>query len=296
MPKISVIIPVYKVENYITQCLNSIANQTFLDFEVLLIDDVGKDNSLKIMIEFSLRDKRFRVIQHEQNKGIATARNTGYANAQGEIIIYIDPDDWIQQNAFQKIVDVFDSYPNVQSVVFDYFVYIENDKLLQKSYAINSEFGQNKIFLMTPDIICRQCACIWNKAFRKKSIEAIGLRFTDGKLFEDDEYTYKYYLSNKNTYYINDFLYNYRIRENSFMRQGGLGLIRCEDMFDMFMRIYNYTNERGLLADYKGALLYILYKLIKNQKMNAIHDKIVDNAYEILKKINFPSDFEDCYI
>lgn len=101
-PSISVIVAVYKAENYIRRCLDSIRNQTFRDFEVLLIDDGSPDRSGEICEEYAAADPRFRVF-HKENGGVATARQCGVDNALGEYIIHVDPDDWIELNMLERM-------------------------------------------------------------------------------------------------------------------------------------------------------------------------------------------------
>ena len=95
----SVIIPVYNVEKYLTECIDHLLSQDFQDFELILVDDGSKDNSGIICEEYAKKDKRIIVI-HQENAGQAVARNTGTAVAQGEYIIYLDSDDYICDNAF----------------------------------------------------------------------------------------------------------------------------------------------------------------------------------------------------
>lgn len=96
MPKISVVVPVYNVENYLCKCINSILDQTFSDFELILIDDKSPDKSGDICDEYAKRDKRIRVIHKMQNEGVSAARNDGLDTARGDYLTFIDSDDWIE--------------------------------------------------------------------------------------------------------------------------------------------------------------------------------------------------------
>ena len=101
-PKVSVIVPVYKVEKYLPECIDSILAQTFTDFELILVDDGSPDNSGKICDDYAARDSRIRVF-HKENGGVSSARNLGLDNARGEWIMFVDSDDWIESgmlNAF----------------------------------------------------------------------------------------------------------------------------------------------------------------------------------------------------
>ena len=99
-PKISIIVPVYKVEKYLHRCLDSIVNQTFTDWECILIDDGSPDNSGIICDEYAQMDRRFKVI-HQENKGVSAARNAGLDVAKGEWIGFVDSDDWIEKETYE---------------------------------------------------------------------------------------------------------------------------------------------------------------------------------------------------
>ena len=105
MTKFSIIVPVYNVEKEIRECLDSIKNQTYNDFEVLCVDDCGKDSSMDIVREFAAEDSRFKILTHEHNSGVSAARNTGLDAAAGDIIMFVDSDDWIEPNALEILVD-----------------------------------------------------------------------------------------------------------------------------------------------------------------------------------------------
>ena len=102
MPKISVIIPVYNVEKYITQCLESLVNQTMNDLEFVCVNDGSTDNSLNILKNYAEKDSRF-VIINQTNQGAGVARNTAIKAAKGEYLVCLDPDDWFELNAMEVL-------------------------------------------------------------------------------------------------------------------------------------------------------------------------------------------------
>lgn len=119
MPRLSIIIPVYKVEKYIRECLDSILNQTFTDFEVLLIDDGSPDNSGDICDEYSKKDSRFKVF-HKENGGVSSARNLGIDNAKGDWVHFIDPDDYLMSDSVYSEIFAAESIKNVDIVHFGF--------------------------------------------------------------------------------------------------------------------------------------------------------------------------------
>lgn len=104
-PKISIIVPVYNVEKYLRRCLDSIASQTFNDWECILIDDGSPDNSGSICDEYAEKDSRFRVI-HQKNAGVSAARNAGLDAARGEWIGFVDSDDWIEKDCYEILIEI----------------------------------------------------------------------------------------------------------------------------------------------------------------------------------------------
>ena len=112
MCKISIIIPIYNSEKYLTHCLDSILKQTYQDFEVILVNDGSTDNSAKICDNYTITDARFKVI-HKQNQGVSIARNTGISYAKGEYISFIDSDDWIENDYLKNMINVADSSSDI---------------------------------------------------------------------------------------------------------------------------------------------------------------------------------------
>ena len=118
-PKISIIVPVYKVEKYILRCYTSIAKQTYTNIECIFIDDGSPDNSITILNDLVKQysgDISFCIIRHEKNKGLSVARNTGINNAKGEYIFFLDSDDEITEHCIRSFVAVINKYQNVDVV------------------------------------------------------------------------------------------------------------------------------------------------------------------------------------
>ncbi|MDE6447932.1 MAG: glycosyltransferase, partial [Muribaculaceae bacterium] len=119
-PKISIIVPIYKVERYLPECLDSIIRQTFTDWECILVDDGSPDNCGKICDEYAARDPRFRVI-HQKNGGLSAARNSGISIAKAQYIGFVDSDDWIEAEMFQTLYNLIrqDDYDMAQVGIFN---------------------------------------------------------------------------------------------------------------------------------------------------------------------------------
>ena len=110
MIKVSVIVPIYNVENYLKKCLDSIINQTLKDIEIICINDCSTDSSKDIVLEYIQKDKRIKLINHEENQGLGFARNTGFDNSSAEYISFIDSDDFISNDYIEHLYDTAVKY------------------------------------------------------------------------------------------------------------------------------------------------------------------------------------------
>ena len=123
-PKISIIIPVYNVEKYLRECLDSCINQTLADIEIICVDDCSPDNSIKILEEYQAKDYRIKIFRHEKNKNLGAARNTGIQNAIGEYVWFVDSDDYIDTKACQILYDAIKEF-NVDMLCFSALKFVD---------------------------------------------------------------------------------------------------------------------------------------------------------------------------
>jgi len=146
-PKVSIIIPVYNVEQYINECIDSILAQTFTDFELLLVDDCSPGNSPKICDEYAKQDMRIKVIHKSQNEGASLARKTGLEKSSGDYVLFIDSDDWIEKDMLNALYGKAVS-EDCDMVVCDCFYCEENQKkiLRQKFYGFDTVAVIKNIF------------------------------------------------------------------------------------------------------------------------------------------------------
>lgn len=107
--KLSIIVPVYNVEKYLKQCIESILNQTYKNLEIILVDDGSKDSSGKIVDDYAIKDRRVIPV-HKENGGISSARNTGLAYVTGEYLTFVDSDDWLDLDMYEKMIEAIEKY------------------------------------------------------------------------------------------------------------------------------------------------------------------------------------------
>lgn len=184
MSKVSVIVPVYNVENYIRDMLTSVQEQTFRDFEVVIINDGSPDNSQAIIDEFCAADPRFKSFVQE-NGGVAAARNSGIAKATGDYVVFYDPDDYIPPDALEKM------YKTAASKDADLVIGIMEEKSLGESliYMHSQALAkQDRIDPMDTHFTGAWSLC--HKMFSRKLIVDNGLKFEKLTNAEDGVFTY----------------------------------------------------------------------------------------------------------
>lgn len=179
--KVSIIIPVYGVEKYISQCLESVINQSYENIEIIVVNDGTKDNSMKIVEEYLL-DERIKIINKE-NGGLASARNRGIEEATGEYIYFLDSDDWIEVNTIEVLVEE----SNNLDIIYSNFWYFDekNQKKRKNKEKIKSNMSMTGEYLLgySTEIM------VWNKIYKKSFLEEKQLRFLEGIIHEDEEFT-----------------------------------------------------------------------------------------------------------
>ena len=208
MPKISVIVPVYKAEQYIRRCVDSILAQTFTDFELLLIDDGSPDNSGAICDEYAAKDSRVKVF-HKENGGVSSARNLGLDNATGEWITFVDSDDWIVYDYLQLCISTSENNH------LDFLKFDLGGNYLKEQDSNQNINKDNLIEVLTLNNFIKKSFNYSVTSFIKTTI--IGkLRFNELMKYAEDQLFIFQVLSNCNTCgYLHKRIYKYMINPNS---------------------------------------------------------------------------------
>lgn len=182
--KISVIVPVYKVEPYLDKCISSIVNQTYKNLEIILVDDGSPDNCPAMCDAWAEKDSRIRVL-HQRNQGGGAARNAGLDLASGSLIAFVDSDDYIVPDMYAHLYTLLE-----QSVDIAECSYVEvagNDAVFACGYETRSYTAQEAMAEHIRDRVFRQL--IWNKLYRRHVMD--GIRFPTDKKIDDEFFTYR---------------------------------------------------------------------------------------------------------
>ena len=243
MPFLSIIIPVYKVEPYLRECLNSIAVSPLDYWETILVDDGSPDGCPQICDEYAAKDSRFRVI-HQHNAGVAAARNAGIDIAQGEWIWFVDSDDEVDMTLVGEMKEWLSQNGNVDLVMFDLETFHDDnpeDHVRCSMFNVHCEHSKND-FLMRH--ICFHHQRLW---YKKDLLDQYGIRFTKGvRLAEDLELQYKYLTMCQNPVKLNNILYYYRVREGSATQNSTYRPKAVEDLQIVIDNLAGWIRKYGI--------------------------------------------------
>ncbi|MEH7025294.1 glycosyltransferase family 2 protein [Bacillus wiedmannii] len=212
-PKISIIVPVYKVEQYIHKCIDSILKQTFKEFELILIDDGSPDSCGEICDGYATQDSRIKVI-HKENGGLSSARNAGLEIAQGDYIGFVDSDDWIEVDMYELLYSMCVEQECDIAICSSEIHY--NDKTVISSsqpFVIHDRYSAMRAML-EGDLYDE---VVWTKLFKRQLLE--GIKFPVGMSYEDTAFTYKVIHKCNKVCFIGEPKYHYIKRDNSMMDQ-----------------------------------------------------------------------------
>lgn len=223
-PLISIIIPVYNVEKYLEDSIESIRNQTYQNIEIICINDGSTDSSLKILESYARQDSRIRVISQE-NHGASSARNTGFTLAEGEYVYFFDSDDMLSEEAMQLIINAFNLY-NSDIIFFGGTAIYETEELEEKYPHYQTLYQRNATYpeiytgsdifvnmINNHDLIVSVCF----QCFRREFLIENQITFHEGIIHEDNLFSIISLISSKKVYHLEKNLYIRQVRNNSIM-------------------------------------------------------------------------------
>ena len=222
MPTVSVIVPVYNVEKYLKRCVDSILNQTFHDFEVILVDDGSPDICPSICDEYVEKDQRIRVV-HKENGGLSSARNAGLEIANGEYILFVDSDDYIKPHLLQTCVSKIEE-TNCDAVRFGYEKIDEGFNIIKVRYPHDSLYSfstsEQRLDFLCNDLLSYSIPfTAWSCLFKNDIIRKHNLRFVSERIIysEDTFFSSLYTFHSSSCVALNKSLYVYQDNKNSLM-------------------------------------------------------------------------------
>lgn len=228
MPLLSIIIPAYQAKKYLGKCIDSILDQSFSDFELILVDDGSNDGSEKICDEYAGKDKRINVI-HQANQGVSSARNTGLEHASGEYITFVDADDWVGQDLFQECIKIVEKHP-VDIIYHGFVKEVWRNNIVNSSPKGVPEFEgylskkeMHDYILQTKE---RLNPNVFGYIFSKKLMD--NLRFdTSMPYAEDTAFTMQVFAKAQTYYFVKNDAYYYNARIGSAAYRWQPKLVEC---------------------------------------------------------------------
>lgn len=290
--KVSVIVPIYKVEKYIHRCINSILKQSYEDLEVILVNDGSPDNCGKIINEYEKKDSRVITI-HKENGGLSDARNAGIEIVSGEYVIFVDSDDWIEKDFIQRLVTT--SQSKQADIVQTAFYYAYDDYLLydNRFYDRDSEiitFSNSELMreLVKNDIVKNFA---WGKLYKTKLVR--DLPFKNGVLFEDVFWAHKVMQRVERYVVLHEPLYYYFQRNDSIVATytvRNLDILEgLKERHEFIEKYYPHLLHESLVTIFKASLnhyhlIVVNSQLDKDSKYKNQIETYIRNKHHLLFK------------
>lgn len=262
--KFSVVLPVYNVADYLRECLDSLINQTYSNLEIICVNDGSTDNSLAILQEYAAKDSRIKIINQE-NQGLGQTRTNGMPHATGDFISFIDPDDWIELDMFEKLA-VYVKEKNPQVVQFNIRYYFESDKTFSQVDFLERYANRVKIDIKNKDYYCwkemknilihgKSSAC--DKIYKLSFLRENNLVFPAHRYGEDVAFYRELLFAVDKIYLYHECFYNYRRRMGSLSNEKvKLNKTFLLEQIDMTR---NILEKHGFMSQFKKE--YTRYKL-----------------------------------
>lgn len=295
--KFSIIIPVYNVEKYIAKCLDSILKQTYKNYEVIIVNDGTKDNSVEIINKYVKKYDQFK-LYNKENGGLSDARNYGLQYAEGDYLLFIDSDDYIERNLLKELNNVLKT-KKYDLIKFKINLVDENNTIIRKETGLLDSKITNVKELFEQEFCEPAWTYCYNFDFWKKN----SFKYIKGMIHEDFGLTPQILMTANNIYYLNYYGYNYVQRENSIMSSKSVekDIKKAYDMLKQFDRLikidYENKNYIGLYKSFlanavisKSNILPVKEKraYIKELKERKVFDLLMTNTLaRKIKKILF---------
>lgn len=247
MPKVSVIVPVYNVENYIEKCLDSLVNQTLQDIEIIVVNDGSTDGSKDKIQKYLQKYDNIKYLEKE-NGGLSDARNFGMPHATGEYIAFLDSDDYVELDIYEKMYEIAQK-ENSDMVECD-FIWEYPDKV---------RLDTGKIYSNKKEMIEFARVVAWNKLIRKEILEYTKIEFPFGLRYEDVEFFYKLVPYLNKVSFVKEGLVHYVQRDTSIANTQN---IRTKEIFTVLDDVFKFYKEKGIFEEYKEVLEYTYVRFL----------------------------------
>lgn len=300
MVKVSVVIPVYNVEKYLEDCLDSIVNQTLKDIEIICINDGSTDDSLAILNRYAENDNRMIVISQE-NGGHAVATNKGMSMATGEYLYLMDSDDIVKLNALEDTYNIAKE-KNLDFVIFKAINYNDPEKRFYETevYSMSNllkAVGTNVFNYkdIPQDVMFNMSVTPWSKLYNREFIERIDAKFPVGLVFEDNVFFWRVLFNADRIYFHDEFLFTRRWYSTSSTTAGDKRFLDSIQVYNLIWKEFQekgeFENNKVILYNRKVEIGYMRFSKIKPEFKNIYFEAWKEDLLKIFKNKGFFLDF-----
>ena len=265
-PLISIIVPVYNSQTYLSACLDSILAQTYSCYQIIIVNDCSSDNSIDIIENYKKKSKNVILINHDQNQGIGGARNTGLKVAEGDYITYIDSDDEVSSNYCEELINLIGSADIAVAgrATFVNGIYTKSKTASRVEYVDNItaiKYQLQGIYSSHP---------AWGKLYKRKV--AYCIPFEEQYVFEDIRYSLETYLHSQKVVFSDKDMYMYKMHPNTVMTSNGNRQMEGHTYAAQY--VYKRLNEEGLYKECESAFKMFLARAIARNTREFSRDHI----------------------
>ena len=303
MVKVSVVIPVYNVEDFLGECLDSIANQTLHDIEIICVNDGSTDNSLEILNEYAENDNRFTIISQE-NGGHAVATNRGISLAKGKYLYLMDSDDILKLNALEDTVKVAEE-KNVDFVIFQAINYYmdTNEYVKRENYSMNklADFVGDTVFNWKDivDYAFKITVTPWSKLYNREFIINSGTKFPEGLIFDDNVFFWEVFFAAKRITFHRDHLFTRRWYSASSTKAGDKRFLDSIEIFRLIWKVFEKYDVFDIFKVklYNGRVWGAYNRLsnIRDEFKPLFFEKVKESMDEIKEEVDFDEFYDILY-
>ncbi|MBR6099173.1 glycosyltransferase family 2 protein [bacterium] len=310
MIKISIIIPVYNVEKYLRQCLESVINQTYTNIEIICINDCSTDSSLEILNEYAQKDNRIKIINNETNLTVGPSRNLGVEQATGEYIHYLDADDWMDTDCIEKLADIISKNPDTDMILHTYCEVANDSNEVTLKIFKNPDLNNT---IKTPDdlelFINDWDGHIWNKLYSTDFLRRNNIKFNIDPCYQDKSYSIAVLVAAGKIYFYDDILLSYRTNRQESLVGNYYKYTDfvCQEYDEIVELTKNLDDKLKSLICYKelNDIYYILQNSYLNKKLSydefknrvlAFDTDVIDKKYvpnKLFKQMNYIVKFSE---
>ena len=300
MVKVSVVIPIYNVENYLEDCLDSIVNQTLEDIEIICVNDGSTDNSLDILNKYAEKDNRMTVISQE-NGGHAVATNRGMSMAKGKYLYLMDSDDIVKLNTLEVTYNLAEE-KNLDFVIFKAINYNDPENRFYETevYSMGNlakVVGTNVFnYKDVPEnVLFNMSVTPWSKLYNREFVESCGAKFPEGLVFEDNVFFWQVFFNAERVYFHDEFLFTRRWYSTSSTTAGDKRFLDSIQVYNLvweeFRKHGEFEKHKVTLYNRKVSIGFMRFSKIKPEFKNVYFDAWKKDILKIFENKDFYLDF-----